>query len=329
MKQRTVQRIGERKHAPLGSANPEGPEPSSMSTFSNHQHLVDSLRQRQKVIELPARRRANAPTVDKIKGKPINEALNSGDQSERLDGQRPGPGILVLTPTLQLLSMNTRAFELSRRIILAQSGSMARGVLPAAVTELCGEIRKMLESRIEPKDWEQVEVKRLAGDVERPVFLRGFGLPDWGGQQPCILVVMEELHRQDRAAIDLAMQRFQLTPREQSVIEHLAKGWTNKEIAHTLGIAEQTVKQHFKRLLGKTNTTTRTGLLVRLFLFPGITGYPTRAQPELVEESELMDSTSRLSNMMALDSWHATLSRPAPCQVAFQSVRSHSRRERQ
>jgi len=329
MKQRTVPRIGERKHAPLGSVNPEGPEPRSMSTFSNHQHLVDSLRQRQKVIELPARRRANAPTVDKIEGKPVNEALNSGDQSERLDGQRSGPGILVLTPTLQLLQMNTRALELSRRINLAQSGSLAGCVLPAAVTELCGEIRKMLESRIEPKDWEQVEVKRLAGDVERPVFLRGFGLPDWGGQQPCILVVMEELHRQDRAAIDLAMQRFQLTPREQSVIEHLAKGWTNKEIAHTLGIAEQTVKQHFKRLLGKTNTTTRTGLLVRLFLFPGITGYPTRAQPELVEESELMDSTSRLSNMMALDSWHATLSRPAPCQVAFQSVRSHSRRGRQ
>lgn len=302
MKQRRVQRIGKRKQAPLGSVNPEGPEARGMSTFSNYQRLVDSLRHRQKVIELPSRRRANGPTGDKMGRKPVNEALNSGDQGERLDGQRPGPGILVLTSTLQLLSMNTRAWEQNRRIILAQSGSLAGGVLPAAVTELCGEIKKMLESRTEPKDWEQVEVKRLAGDVERPVLLRGFGLPDWGGQQTCILVVMEEPHQLDRAAIGLAMHRFQLTPREQNVIEHLAKGWTNKEIAHTLGIAEQTVKEHFKRLLGKTNTTTRTGLLVRLFLSPGNADYPRRPQLEFVEECELIDSTSRLSSMIALDS---------------------------
>ena len=302
MKQRTVQRIGERKHAPRGSVNPEGPEPRCMSTFSNHQHLVDSPRQRQKVLELPARRHVNATTVDKIEGKPVNEALNSGDQSERLDGQRSGPGILVLTPTLQLLQMNTRALELSRRINLAQSGSLAGGVLPAAVTELCGEIRKMLESRIEPKDWEQVEVKRLAGDVELPVLLSGFGLPDWGGQQPRILVIMEERHHQDRAASGLAMQRFQLTPREQSVIEHLVKGWTNKQIAQALGITEQTVKEHFRHLLEKTKTTTRTGLLVKLFLSPGRAGYPGRLQPEPIEACEPIDSTSRLSSMMALDS---------------------------
>lgn len=247
-----------------------------MSTSANHQHLIDSLRQRQKVLELPARRHVNATTVDKIEGKPVNEALNSGDQSERLDGQRSGPGILVLTPTLELLHMNTRALELSWRINLAQSGSLAGGVLPAAVTELCGEIRIMLESRIEPKDWEQVEVKRLAGDVELPVLLSGFGLPDWGGQQPRILVIMEERHHQDRAASGLAMQRFQLTPREQSVIEHLVKGWTNKQIAQALGITEQTVKEHFKHLLEKTKTTTRTGLLVKLFLSPGRAGHPGR-----------------------------------------------------
>jgi DNA-binding CsgD family transcriptional regulator len=302
MKQRTVQRIGERNQGPLVSVNPERPEPRSMSTFTHPQHLVDSVGQRQKVLELPARRRANATTVDKIEGKPVNEALDSGDQSEGLDGQRSGPGILVFTSTLQLLQMNTRALELSRRINLAQSGSLAGGVLPAAVTELCGEIRKMLESWIEPKDWEQVEVKRLAGDVERPVLLRGFGLPDWGGQQPRILVIMEERHHQDRATSGLVMQRFQLTPREQSVIEHLVKGWTNKQIAQALGITEQTVKEHFKHILEKTKTTTRTGLLVKLFLSPGRTGHPGRLQPEPIEACEPIDSTSRLSSMMALDS---------------------------
>ena len=57
----------------------------------------------------------------------------------------------------------------------------------------------------------------------------------------------------------------QLTNREQSVVENLAKGWTNKEIANALHITEQTVKEHIKHIMRKTNSTTRTGVLVQVF----------------------------------------------------------------
>jgi len=49
------------------------------------------------------------------------------------------------------------------------------------------------------------------------------------------------------------------------VIEHLAKGWTNKEIANALGITEQTVKEHIKHIMQKTKSTTRTGILAQVF----------------------------------------------------------------
>ena len=62
-----------------------------------------------------------------------------------------------------------------------------------------------------------------------------------------------------------AKENFQLTSREQSVIEHLAKGWTNKEIADALQITEQTVKVHIMHIMKKTNSTTRTGILVHIF----------------------------------------------------------------
>ena len=67
-----------------------------------------------------------------------------------------------------------------------------------------------------------------------------------------------------RVAIQ-AKEKFQLTNREQSVLEHLAKGWTNKEIANALQISQKTVSEHIKQIMRKTNSTTRTGVLVHIF----------------------------------------------------------------
>jgi DNA-binding NarL/FixJ family response regulator len=60
------------------------------------------------------------------------------------------------------------------------------------------------------------------------------------------------------------MEQFQLSHRETMVIQDLLKGWTNKEIAEELHITEQTVKEHVKHIMEKTNTTTRTGILSTL-----------------------------------------------------------------
>lgn len=193
----------------------------------------------------------------------------SSDQSEGLVDQRAGSGIVVLSASMQLLHMNRQASELAKKINASEHGSAnksAHGVLPAALTELCGEIIKALHVRTEAKDWEQFEVKRVTGDPNQPVLLRGFGLPDPSGIQAARLVVtMEELGRRQNLNTEHARERFQLTNREQAVVEHLAKGWTNKEIANALEITEQTVKEHIKHIMRKTNATTRTGILVQIF----------------------------------------------------------------
>lgn len=43
-----------------------------------------------------------------------------------------------------------------------------------------------------------------------------------------------------------------LTPREQEVLDHLALGWTAKEIGRELGCSPRTVEQHRARVLQKT-----------------------------------------------------------------------------
>lgn len=57
-------------------------------------------------------------------------------------------------------------------------------------------------------------------------------------------------------------QREQLTERERDVLECLIKGRSNKEIASTLCISEDTVKSHLKTLFAKLRVRDRTGAAI-------------------------------------------------------------------
>src|SRR5437867_13373409 len=190
----------------------------------------------------------------------------SCDFIETLVEQRVGPGILLLSPALKLMHMNRQAWELSRKITQGENGKAATGVLPPAVTELCVEGSAGLRVRIDAKDWDRVQITRLVDTPNPPVLLRAFGFPDGGeAQRARILILMEVVaHRKERGT-EKAQERFGLTAREQGVLSSLARGHTNKEIASALGITEQTVKEHIKHIMKKTRSTTRTGILVRIF----------------------------------------------------------------
>src|SRR5262245_43842010 len=188
--------------------------------------------------------------------------------SETLAGQLPGPGIVVFSTSMQSLHMNRQASQLTKQIneYGIETARTAQGVLPVASIKLCGEIMKALHDCTDVKDWEQFEIMRVAGNPDQPVVLKGFGLPDHRGVQYARLVVtLEEFRRSQQLKTDQAKEKFHLTNREQAVVEHLAKGWTNKEIANALQITEQTVKDHIKHIMRKTNATTRTGILAQIF----------------------------------------------------------------
>jgi DNA-binding CsgD family transcriptional regulator len=184
---------------------------------------------------------------------------------ESIAEKRAGPGILLLSSSMQLMYRDRRTWELCAQINKAQNGKAANGVLPPAVAELCSEIMKTLQVRTDAKDWEHFRVKRIIGDPKRPVLLRGVGLPDKTSiQQSRILITMEEVGRRQEAVTEQAKEMFHLTDREVAVVQNLLKGWTNKEIANELGVTEQTVKEHIKHIMEKTKTTTRTGILVQV-----------------------------------------------------------------
>ncbi len=185
---------------------------------------------------------------------------------------RASPGILVLAPPMRLIHMNGTSWDMIRDIPEAEyvegqsRPRLAKGLLPPSLRQICIDLFLHLRERPHAKDWERFEIKRLVGVPRRPILVRGFGVPDQSrSSQSRIVLLMEEIGRRPEGFSQDLAQRFQLTGREQTVIECLAKGWTNKEIAAALRLALPTVKEHIRHIMDKTKTNTRTGILVQVF----------------------------------------------------------------
>jgi len=65
-----------------------------------------------------------------------------------------------------------------------------------------------------------------------------------------------------RAKTPYQHQGHSLSPREMEVLKMLTRGMSNKEIAHTLGISEQTVKNHVASIFRKLDVRDRTQAVV-------------------------------------------------------------------
>jgi LuxR family maltose regulon positive regulatory protein len=60
-----------------------------------------------------------------------------------------------------------------------------------------------------------------------------------------------------------AVRKAGLTDRERSIVEFIATGQSNKQIARTLGVTPETVKTHLKRIFVKLSAETRAQAVVR------------------------------------------------------------------
>ncbi len=186
--------------------------------------------------------------------------------------KRLSPGMLVLAPPMRLLHINGAAWELIRELGEADTSKgsgqpkAAKGLLPTPLRKVCAEIFEHLRTRPQAKDWEGVEFKHLIGPANRPVLVRGFGVPDdKGGEHARVVLMLEGVGRRKAEFSRSMHQRFQFTEREYVVLECLARGWTNKDIASALKLALPTIKEHVRHIMEKTKTNTRTGILMQVF----------------------------------------------------------------
>jgi len=190
----------------------------------------------------------------------------SNDHKVSMAVPHAGLGVMLLTASMQVLYKDRRAWELCQQIIRCQDGKTANVVLPQAVASLVDQVRKTLKVRTDPKEWEQIQLRRYVNTLDSSVLLYGTALIDQTNAENRILIVISEVGIgawQDNVVVR-AKEKFHLTARETTVVQHLLKGWTNKEIANEMRLAEQTIKEHLKHISEKTSTTSRTGIVLRI-----------------------------------------------------------------
>jgi len=73
-----------------------------------------------------------------------------------------------------------------------------------------------------------------------------------------ILQQFHELSREKEAATFISP----LTPRETEILDYMARGYLNKQIADALDVSEQTIKNHVTSILRKLNANARTQAVV-------------------------------------------------------------------
>ena len=196
-----------------------------------------------------------------------NSKTNGGlSRIEAIAERRSIPGVMLFAGTGDVLFMNAEAEVLSRQIIGARFGAGAQEILPSEILDLCVSLRNLLDKDDQEEIDGQQELRRVTGDLDSPVLLRGFPLaPHSPNDDACMLILMEKIGRERRIVPDQIKDQFRLTDREVEIVKYISEGWTNKEIARHLEISEHTVKEHVRHLLKKTKSTTRTGILAQIF----------------------------------------------------------------
>ncbi|MBK7452175.1 MAG: response regulator transcription factor, partial [Anaerolineales bacterium] len=184
-----------------------------------------------------------------------NHALRVGLR-EMLGNQ---PDIKVVGETPDLDGVN----ELETEVVILASVSSARlkedkssyGIL--FLTDDVEDVRKIINST--SRAWGVLSLNATEDELSAAVHAVGEGL--WVGAPGLVKSLIRLNGRRESSSEDSLVEP--LTAREMEVIQLVAQGLANKQIALALGISEHTVKFHLSSLYAKLNSTSRTEAVKR------------------------------------------------------------------
>lgn len=184
-----------------------------------------------------------------------NHALRVG--LREMLGSQPGITVVGETPDLD------GVIEVETEVVILASVSSARlnenkstyAVL--FLTDDMEDVRKMINSP--SRAWGVLSTNTTEDELAAAVHAVAEGL--WVGA-PGLVKSLIRLNGRRASSSDESLVE-PLTAREMEVIQLMAQGLANKQIALTLGISEHTVKFHLSSLYAKLNITSRTEAVKR------------------------------------------------------------------
>ena len=177
---------------------------------------------------------------------------------------RTSPGVVILNGLGEVVHMNDMASEMLST--MRQHAPVSKnGLVPQVMMDLCHELDTKGLSR-DAASHAQLEATRIIPMAGGHVLLRGLAL-EGGKDLPLegrrFLLMLEPVADRKQGS-EAGKDRYCLTDREWQVTQALAQGYTNKEIANALRIAEPTVKSHMKHIMQKMKCTTRTAIVSQM-----------------------------------------------------------------
>lgn len=190
----------------------------------------------------------------------------------RRNGDSPTPhnatGVIFFNSTGQLLFMNDKVPSFFQRLQPGSTRESGTWLIPAEIHTVVHELITRLQACEHSEKSRSIHVEQVCHMSDQQLLIRGWCVPhETVVMKSRLLIVLETLQRPMRSPEMKIQDRYHLTEREQMVIIYLMLGFTNKEIANRLNLSEHTVKEHLKRMMQKTDTTSRTGLL-SCMIFP-------------------------------------------------------------
>jgi DNA-binding NarL/FixJ family response regulator len=170
----------------------------------------------------------------------VGQASSPADIFAALDGGDVGVLVLGFEPVADALQVVEEAHGVP--VLLLSSAYEPADVVAAVRAGARGLMSK------------EASVEELTGALE--VVARGGLAFPAGWEQLLISWAEGSAHGRARGL------REPLTAREQEIVQLVVDGYTNKELAKALGIAQQTVKNHLHNIMGKLDVRSRGELLV-------------------------------------------------------------------
>jgi DNA-binding CsgD family transcriptional regulator len=171
-----------------------------------------------------------------------------------------GPGVLVIDDRGNLLQRNPAA---SRWLELLSEARAGDDQLPDAVWAVVGALRSALKTSSEAS-LTSSPLLRVRGNDGTWLTLQASAAESSVGRVNETVVVIEPAKPREVAWLRTAA--YSLTPREQDVVDLVARGVATAEIARTLYISPYTVQDHLSNIFEKTGVRSRRELLKKLFL---------------------------------------------------------------
>ena len=166
--------------------------------------------------------------------------------------ERAAVGIAHVTPEGRFLRVNDRMCEILGYPHEKLLGKTSREVThPADVEADAGQRERLLSGEVEAYSMDERYVRR--GGSPLWVSLSVSLVREPSGEPSYFIVVAEDVDERKRA--ELALRS--LTVREREVLEVLARGRTNAEIASELYISERTAKFHVQNIIEKLGVADR------------------------------------------------------------------------